>query len=155
MIIKGLDQTGLQGFAWHNTSIVAFLLFGCCRLELVRFLPICESPDWLHGLQKKKQNSLNLGSEWQSLGEMSFQYVTLFLYQRFSLLLLFLVSSLFQQSGMDNIWCSSITLTAALKMSQRHQQISLRAAILRSAAAREIFTAPPRLRALLPSPPFN
>lgn len=152
MIIKGLDQTGLQGFGWHNTSIVAFLLFGCYRLVLVRFLPICETPDWLHGLQK---NSLHLGSEWQSLGEMSFQYVTLFLYQHFSLLLLFLVSSLFQQSGMDNIWCSSITLTAALKMSQRHQQISLRAAILRSTAAREIFTAPPRLCALLPSPPFN
>lgn len=36
----------------------------------------------------------------------------------------------FSQRVMDNIWYSSITLTAALKMSLRHHHISLRASIL-------------------------
>lgn len=57
---------------------------------------------------------------------------------------------------MDNIWYSSITLTAALKMSMQHRHISLRAGILPS-------TAPARASSLhrllsllspLPSSPF-
>lgn len=53
----------------------------------------------------------------------------------FFLLYLFFHHFFFYSHGvMDNIWYSSITLTAALKMSSRHHHISLRASILPHAA---------------------
>lgn len=70
----------------------------------------------------------------------------LFFYLHFPLLfpLYFINLSL---GTMDNIWYSSITLTAALKMSLQHHHISLRAGILPS-------TAPARASALHLSPAF-
>lgn len=60
----------------------------------------------------------------------------------------------FSQGVMDNIWYSSITLAAALKMSSRHHHVSLRASILPWAAPapRLVFAAPPL--SLVSSSPF-
>lgn len=57
---------------------------------------------------------------------------------------------------MDNIWYSSITLTAALKMSMQHRHISLRAGILPSTASARASSLHRLLSLLspLPSSPF-